>query len=72
MDFPIEYHDRMIAEQMVMMEAFQFIWQILICFALLMTFVALIVNLSGIVRTRLSEMKHLQETIATAMGDQAH
>lgn len=45
MDFPIEYHDRMIAEQMVMMEAFQFIWQILICFTILMTVVSLIVNL---------------------------
>jgi len=47
MDFPIEYHDRMIAEQMVMMEAFQFIWQILICFTILMTVVSLIVNIKG-------------------------
>jgi len=48
MDYPIEYHDRMMAEQMVIMEALQFIWQILICFTILMTVVSLIVNISGL------------------------
>jgi hypothetical protein len=57
MDFPVEYRDRMLAEQMAMMDAFQFIVQILICFFILVSFVILIVNLSDIVRTRLSERR---------------
>jgi len=54
---PIEYGERMMAEQMVMMEALQFITQLLIGFALLVTFVALIVNISGAVRARLTERR---------------
>ncbi len=54
-NIPVEYSERMMAEQMVMMEALQSITQLLICFALLITFVILIVNISGIVQTRLSE-----------------
>ena len=57
MDFPVEYSDRMLAEQMAMMDAFQFIVQILICFFILVSFVILIVNLSDIVRTRISERR---------------
>jgi hypothetical protein len=62
-NIPIEYRDRMLAEQMVMIEALQFVAQILICFVLLVAFLILIVNLSDIVRTRLSERRlseHLQ------------
>ena len=55
MDFPVEYRDRMLAEQLAMMDAFQFIAQILICFFILVSFVILIVNLSGAVRVRLNE-----------------
>ena len=55
MDFPIEYSERMMAEQTVMMETFQFITQLLICFAILITILVLIVNISGIVRARVSE-----------------
>jgi hypothetical protein len=55
MDFPIEYGERMLAEQMVMMEALQLIVQILICFAILITFVILCVNISDMTRRRLSE-----------------
>jgi len=57
MDFPIEYRDRMLAEQMAMMEALQFIAQFLICFVVLLALVFLIVNISGIVRTRLSKRR---------------
>jgi len=57
MDYPVEYRDRMLAEQMAMMDAFQFIAQILICFFILVSFVILIVNLSGIVRVRLNERR---------------
>ena len=53
MDFPIEYRDRMLAEQMVMMDALQFIARLLIYFFLLLAFVFLIVNLSGSVWVRL-------------------
>ncbi|HYW70084.1 MAG TPA: hypothetical protein VE961_03560 [Pyrinomonadaceae bacterium] len=53
MDFPIEYRDRMLAEQMVMMDALQFIARLLIYFVLLLAFVFLIVNLSGSVWVRL-------------------
>ena len=53
MDFPIEYRDRMLAEQMVMMDALQFIARLLIYFFLLLAFVFLIVNLSGVVWVRL-------------------
>jgi len=56
-NIPIEYRDRMLAEQMAMMDAFQFIMQILICFFILVSFVILIVNLSGIARVRLSERR---------------
>jgi hypothetical protein len=55
MDFPIEYRERMLAEQMAMMEALQFIAQFLIYFALLVAFVILIVNVSGIVPIRHSK-----------------
>ncbi len=44
-NIPIEYRDRILAEQMAMMEALQFIEQFLIYFALLVAFVILIVNL---------------------------
>jgi hypothetical protein len=56
MDFPIEYSERIVAEQMVMMEALQLIVQILICFAILITFVILFVNISDMIRRRLSEL----------------
>jgi len=56
-NIPIEYRDRMLAEQMVMMEALQLIFQILICFVILGACLILIVNLSDIVRTRLSERR---------------
>ena len=56
-NIPIEYHDRMLAEQMIMMESFEIIVQILICFAILVTCLILIVNLSDIVRTRLGERR---------------
>jgi hypothetical protein len=56
-NIPVEYSERMMAEQMVMMEALQFIAQFLICFFLLAVFVVLIVNLSGFVCTRLSERR---------------
>jgi hypothetical protein len=56
-NIPIEYSERMMAEQMVMMEALQLIFQILICFAILVTCLILIVNLSDFVRTRLSERR---------------
>ena len=57
-NIPIEYRERMMAEQMAMMEALQFIAQILICFALLVAFVILIVNIiSGIIRIRHSERR---------------
>jgi uncharacterized membrane protein len=55
MDFPIEYRERMMAEQMVMMEAFQFIMQLLISIFILLSLVFLIVNLGEIVLTRLRE-----------------
>jgi hypothetical protein len=56
-NIPIEYRDRMLAEQMAMMGALQFIAQLLICFALLVAFVILIVNISGIVLVRISERR---------------
>lgn len=71
-NIPMEYSERMMAEQMVMMEALQFIWQLLICFALLMTFVALIVNISGIVRAHLSERRfseHRQSRLDHRIGE---
>jgi hypothetical protein len=55
MDFPIEYRDRMPAEQMAMMDALQFIEQTLICFVLLVALLILIVSLSDIVRARHSK-----------------
>jgi flagellar biosynthesis protein FlhB len=61
MDFPIEYRDRMLAEQMAVMEALQFIVQILICFFLLVVFLILTVNLIDIVRTRHSDKKKYQD-----------
>jgi hypothetical protein len=51
-NIPIEYRYRMLAEQTAMMDALQFIAQFLICFALLVAFVILIVNISGGVRVR--------------------
>jgi len=56
-NIPIEYRDRMLAEQTAMMDALQFIAQLLICFALLVAFVILIVNISGIVWVRISERR---------------
>ena len=47
---PIEYSERMMAEQMAMMEALQSIAQFLIYFALLVAFVILIVKLAGALR----------------------
>jgi hypothetical protein len=47
---PIEYRDRILAEQIAMMEALQFIAGILICFALLVAFVILIVEVVDAVR----------------------
>jgi hypothetical protein len=49
-NIPIEYRARMLAEQMAMMEAFEFIAQLLIYFALLVAFVILIVEIARIVR----------------------
>jgi hypothetical protein len=57
MDFPIEYRDRMLAEQMAVTDALQLIAQILICFFLLVAFLILIVNFSGAVRNRHSDKK---------------
>jgi hypothetical protein len=45
-NIPIEYRYRMLAEQTAMMEALQFIAQLLICFALLFAFVVLIALLT--------------------------
>jgi hypothetical protein len=56
-NIPIEYRDRMLAEQTAMMEALQFIAQLLICFALLVALVILIVNISGIIWVRISERR---------------
>ena len=56
-NIPIEYRDRMLVEQMAMMEALQFIAQLLIYFFFLVAFVILIVNLSGVVWVRLSERR---------------
>jgi hypothetical protein len=44
-NIPIEYRDRMLVEQMALMETLQFIAQLLICFALLVAFLILIINL---------------------------
>ncbi|MGH9853722.1 MAG: hypothetical protein ACREBD_28105 [Blastocatellia bacterium] len=68
-NIPVEYHARMMAEQMAMMEALQLIVQLLICFFILGAFVILIVNLSGTVRTRLSERRpseHRQSRLRAA------
>ena len=56
-NIPIVYRDRMLAEQMAMMEALQFITQFLICFVVLLAFLFLVVNMSGIVRTRLGKRR---------------
>jgi hypothetical protein len=56
-NIPIEYRDRMLGGQMAMKEALQFIAQFLIYFFLLVAFVILIVNISGIVWVRLSERR---------------
>jgi hypothetical protein len=69
MDFPVEFRERMLAEQVAMMEAFQFIVQILICFFILVSFVILIVNLSGIVRVRLSEWRQSEHSLPRIRGD---
>jgi len=60
MDFPIEYRDRMLAEQMVMMDALQFIAQLIIYFALFVAFVILIVEMSGVVRIRHSKRRSFE------------
>jgi hypothetical protein len=49
-NIPIEYRARMLAEQMAMMEAFEFIAQLLIYFALLVAFVILILEIARIAR----------------------
>jgi len=69
MDFPVEFRERMLAEQVAMMEAFQFIVQILICFFILVSFVILIVNLSGIVRVRLSKWRQSEHRLPRIRGD---
>jgi hypothetical protein len=51
-NIPIEYRDRLLAEQMAMMEAVQFIAQLLIYFALLVAFMIPIVEMARIVRLR--------------------
>ncbi len=56
-NIPIEYSDRILAEQMVMKEALQYIAQLLIYFAILVAFVILIVNISGVVWVRLSKRR---------------
>jgi len=56
-NIPIEYCDRILAEQMAMKQSLQFIAQLLIYFALLVAFVILIVNISGVVWGRLSERR---------------
>jgi len=56
-NIPVEYSERMMAEQMAMMEALQFITQFLIYFVVLLAFVFLIANLIGGVRGRLSERR---------------
>jgi hypothetical protein len=60
MGFPIEYCDRMLAEQMVTMDALQFIAHFIIYFALLVAFVILIVEISGIFRIRQSERRSFE------------
>ena len=69
MDFPIEFRERMLAEQMVMIEALQFIARLLIYFVLMPAFVFLIVNLSGIVSGRLGarrQSEHRQPWLRAA------
>jgi hypothetical protein len=56
-NIPIEYRHRILAEQVAMMEALQFIAQLLIYFALLVALVILIVKISGIVRIRHTEWR---------------
>ena len=68
-NIPIEYSERMMAEQLVMMEALQFIMQLLICFAILIAIVVLIVEISGVVRARLGgwrSSEHLQQSQSRA------
>jgi uncharacterized membrane protein len=62
MDFPIEYRYRMLAEQMVMMEALQFIAQLIIYFGLLVAFVILILEVSGVVQVRRSERRSFEQS----------
>jgi len=72
MDFPVEYSERMLAESMVMMEALQFIAQLLIYFVLLPAFVLLIVNLSNIVLTRIGarhQSEHCQPRLDQSFGE---
>jgi hypothetical protein len=64
MNFPIEYRDRMLAEQEVMMEALQFIAQILICFVLLVAFLILIVNLVEVFRQKRLARRHDHSAVA--------
>jgi hypothetical protein len=52
----------MLAEQMMMMEALQFIAQIIIYFALLVAVVILIVDISAIVRIRRSEWRSFEQS----------
>jgi hypothetical protein len=60
-NIPIEYRARMLAEQMARMEAFEFVAQLLIYFALLVAFVILIVNIARIVRFRFYRSKREAE-----------
>jgi hypothetical protein len=59
-NIPIEYRARILAEQMAMKEALQIIAQLLIYFAILIAFVILIVNISGVVWVRLSKRRQFE------------
>jgi len=69
-NIPIEYLDRILAEQMTMMEALQFIAQLLIYFALLVAFVILLVEIARIVRPRFYHSKSKVEIFRKAPLDE--
>ena len=72
MYFPIEFRQRLLAEQIAMLEALQFMAQLLIFIVILLILVILIVRLSGIVLTRLSERRpaeHRQPRLDRLIGD---
>jgi len=60
MYFPIEFRQRLLAEQMAMMEALQFIAQLVIYIVILLILLILIIRLSGIVLARLSERRPIE------------